>query len=203
MNFRHTRWPLYLAVVLFGLWTLPSSATVMRFADLARLVEISDMIVQGKVVDARTYRSGSDGQVVTDTTVEVSRSFYGKSERRVTFQQWGGAFEGSHRVIPGDASFEQGEEVVVFLHNGGGDGYDPEKSGGLYLSALGQAKFRVVRDDEDVRVERDLEDMVFMEDGAGVPGTMVIRPSEAIELPSFVAELESLVAGIKGSEVRR
>lgn len=192
--------------LVFGLSLVarPALATVMRYADLARLVEISDIIVQGTVAEQKTYFDKAQGRVVTDTTFAVARAFSGKVKERVTIQQWGGTHEGVTHMIAGDARFEKGEEVVVFLHRGG--------DGVIALSALGQSKFSIVRTSSGKIVSRDFSDISIMVENmaskpgaptgdaaqAGAPGQIVHVPTETRELGAFSAELESLVAGIKG-----
>lgn len=186
----------------FGLSLLarPAQATVMRYADLARLVEISDIIVQGTVAEQSTYFDKAQGRVVTDTTFAVQRAFSGKVKERVTIQQWGGTYEGVTHMIAGDARFEKGEEVVVFLHRGA--------DGVVALSALGQSKYSVVKTSTGKLVSRDFGDISILVDNmvakpgasaqAGAPGQIVHVPTETRELAAFSAELESLIAGIKG-----
>ena len=168
-----------------------ASATVMRHANLPRLVEISDIIIQGTVADQKTYFDKAQGRVVTDTTFTVERSFYGDVAETVTIQQWGGELNGKTHYIPGDATFEPGEEVVVFLHRG---------DGVVALSALGQAKYSVTASNRGKLVFRDLSDMAFLitdENGTQRVDHLSEQPRS---LASFVAELESLVAGIKGGD---
>ena len=188
-----SRRALGLAVLLTiaSLFTFASSAsaTVMTYQDVASLVEISDAVVHGEVIDQRTYFDKEQGFVVTDVTLKVTRSFLGKATGTVTFQQWGGEYDGQHRRVPGDARFADGEEVVVFLHT---------KDGITSLSALGQAKFAVKRNGAKALVFRDLTHMAFMAVGADGTQRIDTRTNEQYSFASFTAELEALVAGIKG-----
>jgi len=192
---RRVRYAIVAALALTSLvtWTATASATVMKYVDLARLVEISDVVVQGRIVNQQTYLDEEYGHVVTDTTVEVDQTFLGRSTKTVTFQQWGGAYDGKIAAIPGDASFEPYEEVILFLARGkkGND------RGKLFLSALGQSKYTVTGSGDHARVTRDLSHLAFLvetPDGSHISG----RPPEVREYKAFVAELRSLIEGIKG-----
>jgi hypothetical protein len=177
-------------LISVGLLVSSASATIMKHADLPRLVEISDIIVHGHVVDKDTYFDEKQGRVVTDVTVEVERDFYGADSDTVEFQQWRGEHEGQFHSIPGDASFDNGEEVVIFLHEG--------DDGVVALSALGQSKYQVVRNGQNTLVTRNLQDLAFAVEKADGRTEIQPKPNETHGLASFSAELEALVAGIKG-----
>jgi hypothetical protein len=182
-------WLSLIATVLsVGLFVSSASATVMKYADVDRLIEISDIIIHAEVVEQKTYFDTEQDRVVTDTTFGVNRAFWGKVGEKVTIQQWGGTYQGTTHYIPGDARFEVGEEVVVFLHKG---------KDVVALSALGQAKFSVEKTNEGKLVSRDLSDITFMleQNGQQKLGHL---PGETRSFVSFVAELEALVQGIKG-----
>ncbi len=171
-------------------FTSVASATVMRFADLVMLVEISDTIVQGKVVKETFLKEQGSDDVVTRTEIEVSRTFLGKTQKKIIFQQWGGIMDGKTSGVPGDARFEVGEEVVLFLHTA-------KKEPGLFLSAMGQSKYRVIREGKNVNVFRSLADMSFLVEGVA-PTKLEAKKDETLGYDSFTAELESLIAAIKG-----
>ena len=187
------RWLVSLCVGLLlgvGLFVSSASATVMKHADLPRLVEISDVIVHGTVAQQDTYFDEEQNRVVTDVTIEIKQNFYGGSGDTVTFQQWRGFHDGKHHIIPGDATFEDGEEVVVFLRQG--------DDGVTALSALGQAKYSVERSGNKSLVIRDLSDIAFLVERPGGEQEITHFDNEKHSLPSFVATLEALVSGIKG-----
>ncbi|MGM0555291.1 MAG: hypothetical protein ACQEVA_02835 [Myxococcota bacterium] len=177
-------------LISVGVLVSSASATIMKHVDLPRLVEISDIIVHGQVAEQRTYFDEEQERVVTDVTVEVDRNYYGADGKTVVFQQWRGEHDGQFHSIPGDANFEDGEEVVVFLHRGDDDV--------VALSALGQSKFQVVRNGDQNIVTRDLRDIGFLLDKPDGSTEIGHKPNETRGLESFSAELESLVAGIKG-----
>lgn len=183
---------LVLVALVVAVWTTTAAATVMLYADLAGLVELSDVIVQGKVVDQHTFQDEKTQQVSTITTVEVAKTYYGEVGRTVKFSQWGGEYGGQTRAIPGDAKFEPYEEVIIFLADGKG-----EYAGMRYLTSLGQSKFTVLRHEGQALVFRNLTDLAFLDQNSN---EIEPRPSERYTLEAFVPELEALIAGIKGGK---
>ena len=183
--------PLFAAVLTLGLAVSSASATVMKYASVERLVEISDIIVHGTVTEQRTYFDSKQKRVVTDTTIQVERSFLGDISESITIQQWGGTYKGTTHHIPGDARFVPGEEVVVFLHTG---------DGVVALSALSQSKYSVKNIDGKKLVFRNLSDIGMLIEPDDGPKYLKHLPSETRSMKSFVAELEALIAGIKGGD---
>ncbi|MFW5967217.1 MAG: hypothetical protein ACOCV2_06845 [Persicimonas sp.] len=174
------------------LFASTASATVMTYNDLDRMVEISDVIVHGTVVEQHTYMDKEQERVVTDTTLEVERNFYGASSQEITFQQWGGEYEGEIHRIPGDAQFQEGEEVILFLHEG---------DGVLAPSALGQSKYQVRELGDDGKIaSRDFSDIELLIEQPDGSKRMFEMPEETRSFESLTAELETLVAGIKQTE---
>lgn len=173
-------------------FAVQASATVMIYLDLGGLVEHSDVIVHGKVVDQQTLIDEQRDQVVTRTTLEVETTYLGDERETVTFQQWGGEWEGVLRKIPGDPDFEPYEEVVLFLNAGEGE-YE-----GLYLTAMSQSVYTVRRDGDQPRVYRDLRDIGLVKDESAID--IMHADLERNTFASFEAELMSLIAGIKGGK---
>ena len=178
--------PIALAIVVcMSTLAADAEATVMRYADVDRLVEISDLVVYGVVTDRRIV---DDGDVPwTDTDIAVGHVFLGDRRTRITFHQWG-ADDGKKRGrIAGDPRLEPGQEVVLFLRI-------DEQRGGYALAALGQAVFEV-RDNGDQRlVHRDLEDLSFLL--TADDKTRIIHHRDvAHEWSIFVATIEELISG--------
>ena len=189
---RGVRFLAVLLVTTAALWASTAAATVMLYLDLPTLVETSDVIVHGRVIDQHTYFDDSRQQVTTKTTVEVARTFWGPQEATVTFRQVAGEWNGTLTAIPGDAKFEPYEEVVLFLVDGKG-----KYAGDRYLSGLAQAKYTVLRQRGEATVVRDLGSLAFLTQETNEIGH---RAPESFTFESFVPELETLVAGIKGGE---
>ena len=141
-----------------------AEATTMVYADVDRLTEISDLVVHGVITDQRVF-IGDFGNISTEWTVHVSETWKGEEYDVIRFSQFGGEMDGNVLYIPGDARFEIGEEVVLFLH---GEGPDQ-----LFLSAMGQSKYEVDR----LEPELDLDNPI----GGG--GIIQIDPTTMREVP--------------------
>jgi hypothetical protein len=112
----------------------PATATTMYYLDVEQLVELSDVVVTGRVVSARTF-IGSSERISTAWSIEVEQVHEGAGVPQIVeVVQWGGELDGQALYVPGDARFSRGERVMVFLR---------QVDGAFYLTAMGQSKFTV------------------------------------------------------------
>lgn len=170
----------------------PASATVMEYADLPDLVKISDVIVRAEVTDRRSFHDDDRQRILTHTTFEVKESYAEEVGDEVTVEQWGGTVDGETTVIPGDARFQLGEEVILFLRHGRTD------RDVLFLSALAQSKYTIYRDGDATLVARDLSNLEIVRED---DHRQQLRISgQASSLEAFVTELRSLLGSRKGAE---
>jgi hypothetical protein len=63
--------------------SLPLAATVVRHVPLAELIKESDLIVSATVMGHRSFYDERMGQIMTDTTLRVERSWLGGVKRGV------------------------------------------------------------------------------------------------------------------------
>lgn len=182
------------AIAIVSAWAVVASATVMVYVDLAKLVELSDMIVRGRVVEQTTFLDDETEKIKTTTTFEVGEVYFGdvKEGEKIQFTQYGGEYDGRTMHIAGDAQFEPYEESVIFLSDGTG-----KWAGGRYLTAMGQSKYKVVRGENGATVYRDFTDIALLNRETR---EIAPRSDERAGFASFEAELEALVAGIKGGD---
>lgn len=149
-----------LLVVLVSLTPLRASATVALHLDDAAQAARSDLVVLARVRGQEVVR-GKDGLPYTHTTLVVERSLKGarKAGEAVVVRQMGGTLDGKTLTIPGDARFEVGERVVVFLAD-----REPD-TGVLFLTALGQSKLHVVgrARDGDLVLQRELGGLLLLD----------------------------------------
>lgn len=131
-------WSLAWIVAALALVSAPAAhAATMYYLDVPALVEASDVVVVGEVVDADVF-IGNSGRITTEWTVDVTVTLHGDAHRQIRFRQWTGELDGMVQHIPGDGRVAVGDEVVLFLH---GDAPDA-----LFLSALGQSVYHVHAD---------------------------------------------------------
>lgn len=180
-------------VLILLVLTSSASATVMKYMNTIDLIEASDVIVLGTITDREHFQDDSrDGQVMTRWSINVDRGYLGATkDQTVEFLQWGGIDSaGNVHQIPGDAHFERGEKVILFLHRA-------KRDQKLYLTALSQSKYSVLTEGSETRVFRDLSHVSFMGEGE-TPSKVGPRSNERATLASFEAEVMSLIAALKG-----
>jgi hypothetical protein len=127
-----------LALLACALPLATASAATMRYLDIPAMTLASDLVVRGHVLDSSVFVDEAYGRISTRWSIAVETGYKGGGEGIVSFVQWGGELDGIVEYIPGDARFELGEEVIVFLRQG--------EDNALHLTALSQSKITVVSD---------------------------------------------------------
>ena len=113
-------------------------ATVLVPAEFREIVNGSEVIVHGRVVDVRSDWTTDRFRIETVVTLEAAAYFKGGPGERVTFRVPGGTIGRYRSLMVGAPEFRAGEEVVMFLKaNGPAVGY---------VFGLNQGVFRVRRD---------------------------------------------------------
>lgn len=176
------------------LWLAPStaSATVMEYASPAELVELSDVVVRADVVGQHSFVDDEQGRIVTHTTLAVRETYHGEAGSEVTVEQWGGTVGERTSSVPGDAEFEVGEEVIVFLRR------DASRPDALFLTALAQSKYTVDRTDETAMVARDLSDLVVLSADARHERLEIAGEMHGLE--AFESRLREMIDEKSGSD---
>lgn len=129
------RWTVALSAMVLVWFGLGSSvwSTTMIYRSVDELAEMSDRVVRATVLSHHTFWS-DDGQMYTDWALQIDEVLSGAPVSAVTVRQMGGELDGYAIHIPGDASLQDGDHVVLFLR---------EIEGIHYLTALGQSKLSV------------------------------------------------------------
>lgn len=151
-----------------------ATATSIRKLNFSQLVDESELVVYGRVLDTHSYLMPSRGWVLTDTHIEVMNAVKGQVGSVVTVTELGGVVGDIGMAVPGTARFQRGEEAVVFLKNVGGK---------WRTAGLIQGKFPVVNEGG----EKIVIPAVSMDDGRSrIPLT---------ELVSRVSQMERIRRG--------
>lgn len=116
-----------------------SEADVLSY-DKAQLVKDATLIVAGEVVGFET-QDDANGFPATDYLIKVDRAYKGDAPETVEVRTVGGENE-RMRYFPNEdqVTFQQGEQVVVFLTDQKGDGRD-RLDFGYYVVGQAQGKF--------------------------------------------------------------
>ena len=192
------RSPLWAAAVAclicgaIGLVPASATATVMEYASPGELVELSDVVVRADVVERQSFVDRDQGRTVTHTTLAIRETYLGGVDQRITIEQWGGSVGETTTAVPGDAEFEAGEEVVVFLRR------DRSRPDVLFLTALAQSKYTVDRSGSTPVVARDFSNLVVVGQKEGERRELTID-GELLVLADFEAELRALIDEQTGS----
>ncbi len=129
---------LLVGVALTAALVPPVSATVLIPGDLGEIARSATAIVRGTVVGVSSGWADGRRRVETVVTLRVGESLKGDLRGVVSVKVPGGVVGRYRSVTVGAPSFQQGEEVVLFL------GAEPPAL--PYLIGLGQGVFRVRRD---------------------------------------------------------
>jgi hypothetical protein len=158
------------------LWSAASLATAMVRLDLPTLTHTAQLIVRGHVTQMQSRWTGDGRQIVTDVELEVDESLKGEPARRLVIQQLGGQVGNIGQRVSGLASFERGEEVVVFLQAHG--------RGSFRVSGLAQGKFKVERsvDGKAAFAVPNKHDALLLDPITRAPTESNLRPMRLEEL---------------------
>ena len=127
------------------------SATVVYIDDLQTMTRQSDVVIHAVVAD-QTVKEDGDGRILTISTLEILYGLKGaKTGELITLYQVGGELGGRVLKVLGAQNYTFGEEVVLF----------GVRLGDMIVSySVGLGKFKVLRDDNQIRVVEDLNDLV-------------------------------------------
>jgi hypothetical protein len=117
MSLRYTAGLLTLICVLAA----PVRATVLVPAEFREIVNGSDVIAFGRVVDTTADKGDDRSYAVTIVTMQVSTYLKGGPGETIVFSVPGGQIGRYRDVMVGAPAFEVGEEAVVFLKSRGSE----------------------------------------------------------------------------------
>jgi hypothetical protein len=145
-------------MMLMLLAGVTSAATVMRF-DTNDLVDRANVILHGKIT-SKECRKTASGSVVTDLRVDVYEAIKGVKGKTFSFTVYGGVVGTRGSAISGAPTFDEGEEILVFL--------DAETRQGLRMTVgLGQGKYTIRVVDGKKLAFREMEGLQLMDRKSG------------------------------------
>lgn len=98
-----------------------AEATVAYRATLKSLTEQADFVALVKVTSQQSPKErGPQGQIYTQSRVEVREYLKGQGEGELTVQQLGGTLDGLTMYVSGSPQLKVGAEYVLFLVKGEG-----------------------------------------------------------------------------------
>lgn len=169
-------------------------AAVVRFLELDELTNVSESIVQGKVVSVDPQAGAGNSRPVTRVTLSVQKTLRGDpTANEIAFDLPGGYCPGTnlYQAVPGVPAFTSGEEAIVFLR------HDPT----LFCPVAGwsQGKFEIVAD-RATGCERVLDSygksQRYQRRQAGIANSPIPYKADTLDLDEFC----SLLAEIQEEE---
>ena len=125
------------SIILVLFFCLTSNATIVLKIPLKQLFEKSESIIHGKVIGMSPYINSKNNRVYSKIKVTVFSWLKGDGSNSITITKFGGELNNIKSTLPGDAQFEEGEEVVLAIRN---------VNSNFYLTALSQSKFTISTD---------------------------------------------------------
>lgn len=125
------------AALLFALSAAPAHATLLIPIEFRELVNVSSVIVHGRVVDVRPAWGDGRRSIETWLTVDVTEYMKGSLGATLTVRVPGGQIGRYRTVFVGAPAFHDGDEVVLFLRS---------FNGRISIVGLSQGAFRVLSD---------------------------------------------------------
>jgi hypothetical protein len=104
-----------LSVLLLFVTAATARATVLLPADFREIVNGSDIIAYGRVIDSTPQLTDDRGRVETVVTFQVGTYLKGGSDEQIVFKVPGGTVGRFRTVLVGAPAFRAGEEAVLFL----------------------------------------------------------------------------------------
>ena len=114
--------------------------------DVESLTAAADAVVRGQVVARHSAWAPAGGQIFTTVRLRTVETWKGAVTAEVTILVPGGEAGDLVQTVAGAASFENGEEVVVFLHRGAPGVFGVERMALGKFSIAAVSPARAVRD---------------------------------------------------------
>ncbi|QDV08937.1 hypothetical protein Poly30_44920 [Planctomycetes bacterium Poly30] len=163
-----------------GLRSSSQAGTALRM-DLDEAFSRSDLVLEGTVVNGMSGETAK-GEIYTDWTIDVERTFWGPSEPQRTIRIPGGVLaNGKGTMIPGMPRLALGEEVVLFLT-------EPSSEGIRVPVGLSQGKYRIVTGSDGSRMAVQTGDHVTL---ISARTTRSIDGFEMLDYADLVARIEA------------
>lgn len=126
------------ALATLGLGAAVTEASFSLDLSLEQLLELSPLVVQGRVSEVESRWNDDHSQIVTLAAIEVTEAFKGVGTGRLVVEVEGGRVGDDAIFVSGSPTFEPGEDVLVFLTAGG--------EGRFLVPQMDQGKLRIERD---------------------------------------------------------
>ena len=162
---------------ILSLVALPVLATTVKWMSEEEMMRGAAAVVRGKVVRIDTRYDNK--LIVRDVEIQVDRWLKGKHKQSptLTFLLLGGTLDGRTLNLPGNSTYDMGEEVLLFLE------YDGST---LVEMGVGAGKYAIHRSGGQAEIVRELGHHSFVQTSvAGQFKTFMPKPVEPENLADF------------------
>lgn len=157
-----------------------SHATQVVYRSPREMGATSSLVVEGRVTGVRSYWNDARTKILTEAQVTVSQSYKGQASGVVRVLQLGGVVGHVRVNVAGALSWNQGDEVLLFL--------EAMPGGAHRVAGFSQGRYRVERDEATGRryvVSPSLEEIELV----GAPdGALPSARAQRIDVERFVDE---------------
>lgn len=161
---------------------VPVDASTFVAQTPQKLVQTTDSVVQGKIVNLETRWSESGRMVVTEALVLVDEVLIGKTKRVVKVRTYGGEIDGVQFEAIGFPKFEADEKVLLFLKA-------DDEDGSVRVHGYQQGQFRVVTRNDGVTLVVPMVD----DEAAYITKSGALLPvPESVEIGTFKRNLQTI-----------
>ena len=186
-----TRKKLYtvLITVFIICLSIPSLATVMVKLSTKQLVNKSNIIAIGEVVNKESFWNETKNKIYTVTTLKVKDFIKGKGEKVIKIRQMGGVVGEIAMKVHGNANLEIGTESILFLKSSIEEPIN-------FVVGMSQGNYKIINEASKLFVQRqDLKNLCFAE--PNIKGEMKILKPKLIQnkmlLNDFLIEIRKFV----------
>ena len=124
----------FLFLFILGMFFPLAQATTMFYLNDTQQANLSDAVVIAHIGTAKTSPHPEYPTIMTETTIIVEEVLFGEAPKTLHIRQLGGTYNGKTLYIPGDAKFETGTRVVLFLN---------KENDTWFLTALEQSQYEL------------------------------------------------------------
>lgn len=161
-----------IGLLLCAVAALPAGASTFLKMTEKDLIQNSEAVVQGRVLQVNSFWEKTGSIIVTEALVQVEEAIVGNAPTVVVVRTFGGEVDGFRVDAQGFPEFRLNERVLLFL--------EAEKEGASRVTGYQQGQFRVVVDKAGVEMAVPTVDVetVITADGRPAPRLKALRLDE-------------------------
>ena len=127
-------------ILLLAALSIGALASQIDYLSPKDMAARADLVVRGKVERVQSFWNEKHTKIFTRTTIAVDETYKGTESPTVDILQLGGTVGHVRVTVEGALSWNEGEEVLLFL--------EPYVQGSRQVTGFSQGKFSIERDPE-------------------------------------------------------